>query len=169
MLSLLLAAALMGPPCEKYPCSFPSPDGCNTVTCEYEGGGCTSTLVYCSKTEVVGPAQYQPPDTDRVVLINLADRMADHGWWVGMASAADLGTTGWALHKCPTCYEQNPLGVNVESRIALKLAAMTGTMGAIWKLEKSGHSKEAKIARWIYVGVCAGLAVNNSVHAIRGK
>jgi hypothetical protein len=108
--------------------------------------------------------RYTPPPP--VLSVDLADDMADHAFWLGMAMAGDLGSTAWALRRCVPCSEGNPLGPDVEARVALKMAGGTAAMVAAWKLEKGGHSDVAKGLRWGVVAVHAIAIVINSKHAI---
>ena len=97
----------------------------------------------------------------------IADDAADHCALVVAGGAADLMATGWALSRCPTCYEANPLGVNVEARLALKTGGMAGACWLSYKLERRGHRKAAKIFSRTWFFLSMGLAVNNVVHGIR--
>ena len=101
------------------------------------------------------------------VTVTLADRMADHALWLGLTGSADLYTTGWALDRCPTCYEGNQAGFNVESRIALKTAGTIGILGVCWGLEKGNHHKTALILRWTYVAIGFVAIGNNTYHALK--
>jgi hypothetical protein len=109
----------------------------------------------------------EPPP--QVVTIDLADRMAGHAAALGFASAADLLTTSWALRRCPACNEANPLGADVEARVALKLGYGTAALGACWLLERGNHRGWAKAVRWSAVVLFAGAAASNATHAIRRK
>lgn len=82
----------------------------------------------------------------------------DLAWVVG-SHAADLYSTAWALHR--GAREANPLGPDVESRIALKMAGSATTGLTLWKLRRDGHGKTATIIRWLYVAGNAALVVNN--------
>jgi len=89
----------------------------------------------------------------------IADDFARDLSWVVGSHAADLYSTAWALHR--GAREANPLGPDVESRIALKMASCATTGLSLWKLRRSGHGKTATIARWLYVVGNAALVVNN--------
>jgi hypothetical protein len=95
--------------------------------------------------------------------------MAGHAAAIGFASAADFGSTSWALRRCPTCLEGNALGPDVEARLSLKLAYSTAALGACWLLERSHHHGSALIVRWTAVGVFGAATANNLVHGARRK
>lgn len=99
----------------------------------------------------------------------IADDVIEDAVWIGLASAADLYTTSWALRECPTCFERNPLGQDAEARIALKVGTYPLAVGICYWLRRSDHNNWATAVRWVLVGVQGALAVNNSVHAIRGR
>jgi opacity protein-like surface antigen len=113
------------------------------------------------------PKTATPPG--QYVTIDLATRMAGHAAAIGFASAADLMTTSWALRQCPNCGETNPLGADVEARIALKLGYGTAALGACWLLERSNHRGWAKAVRWSAVAIFVAAAGSNTAHAIRGR
>lgn len=89
--------------------------------------------------------------------------------WIGTSSAADLFTTAWALHRCPSCYEGNPLGFSVESRVALKAGAAVLVTGGCYKLRRDGHHSSATALRWTFAIISFGLAANNAYHAIKQR
>jgi hypothetical protein len=124
----------------------------------------TSEIGDAEGMELRSYARTVPPPP--VFTVDLADRMSDHAFWLGMAMAGDLGSTAWALRRCAPCSEGNPLGPDVEARVALKMAGGTAAMVAAWKLEKGGHSDVAKGLRWGVVAVHAIAIVINSKHAI---
>jgi hypothetical protein len=98
-------------------------------------------------------AQPSPP-----VTMDLADRMADHAWRVGMGTALDWGSTGFCMWNNPNCVEANPLIKNDMMFVGIKTAVAVSTMASSWKLERDGHSREAKILTriyfWLGVGLC---------------
>ena len=74
--------------------------------------------------------------------------------------AADVGSTYYALHRCPGCYEGGLLGS--ANRVAVgKVAFSAGTILLCREMRKRGHKREA---RWVAVGVAlvgGALAVHN--------
>lgn len=99
----------------------------------------------------------------------IADAFGRDLYWLVGGHAADLYTTAWALHRCLECREGNPLGPTSEARIAIKMAGTASTGLTLWKLRRSGKHKAANVLRWASVAVNAGLAINNTIHAIRRK
>jgi hypothetical protein len=99
---------------------------------------------------------------------DLADRMALHAATVGFAFSADMGTTSWALRRCPKCFEAG-LGSDVEARVSLHVAYGTAALGACWLLERSGHRGWARAVAAGTAGIFGGAAVSNSIHAVRRK
>lgn len=102
------------------------------------------------------------PDAPPVVVVPVEKIADDYGRdlaWVVGSHAADLYSTAWALHR--GAREANPLGPDVESRIALKMAGSATTGLTLWKLRRDGHGKTATIIRWLYVAGNAALVVNN--------
>lgn len=116
--------------------------------------------------ELAGPPA--PKGYRAVPVEDLADRFAGHAALIGFSFAADMGTTSWALRRCPTCYERG-LGADVEARVALHLAAATATVGGVYVLERTGHKNWARAVAIVTGGIFLGAAVNNSVHAIRRR
>lgn len=99
----------------------------------------------------------------------IADEFGRDLYWVVGSHAADLYSTAWALHRCPTCAEGNIFGPTAEARIAMKMATLASTGMTLWKLRRDGHGKSATILRWTYVAINSVFVVNNTVHAIRKK
>ena len=117
--------------------------------------------------EQAGPPA--PRDYRAVVKVeDLADRMVLHGAVIGGSFAADMGTTSWALRRCPTWFEAG-LGTDVEARMALHLAYGTAALGACWLLERSGHRGWARAVAAGTAVVFGGAAVSNSIHAVRRR
>lgn len=113
------------------------------------------------------------PDAAQAVSVAPVERIADDfgrdlAWVVGSHSA-DLYSTAWALHRCPSCREGNPLGPSSEARIALKMAGTASTGLTLWKLRRAGKNRAATILRWTAVAVNVGLTVNNTRRAIRER
>jgi hypothetical protein len=77
------------------------------------------------------------------VTVTLANRAVAESVAVGLTGAFDLYTTGLALSRCPTCVEANPIGPNVETRVAMKAAGTLGAVSMIWFLESHGRHKAA--------------------------
>lgn len=115
---------------------------------------------------LTGPPAPKPRTVVKVE--DIADRMATHTAVIGFAFAADMGTTSWALRRCPTCFEAG-LGADVEARTALHLGYGTAALGACWLLERSGHKNWARAIAAGSAAVFGGAAVSNSIHAIRGR
>lgn len=111
------------------------------------------------------PKQYRAPNA---LTVDLADRMVNHVFWLGTASAADLMSTSAALRWCSTCRESNPAGWDAEARISLKAGMFFAVTAVCWKLEKDGHPRGAAILRWVFVGESLAFAASNTAHAIRG-
>jgi len=80
---------------------------------------------------------------------------------LSLAAGADVASTHYALSRCQTCYERNPLMREAAGQVALKAASIAGTAWACDRLRKDGHGGLAKVLRWTVVGVWGGLAVNN--------
>jgi len=98
---------------------------------------------------------------------DIADESARDMYWLVGGHAADLYSTAWALERCPTCLEGNPLGPTPEARIALKMAS-TASLGLImFKLRRSGHGRAASLVRWSTVALHAIVTANNTRHALR--
>jgi len=112
---------------------------------------------------------YTPPPRRPVPIEQIADDLAADGVWLGLAVAADLGTTAWALRACSTCVEGNPLGPDVESRIALKAAAYPAAMGVTYWLRRKGHGRFATGLRWGAIVAMGWAAANNATHALRRR
>jgi hypothetical protein len=82
----------------------------------------------------------------------------DLAWVIG-SHAADLYSTAWSLRHGAS--EANPLGPDVESRLALKMASCATAGLTLWKLRRDGHDRAAKALRVFYVLVNAALVTNN--------
>jgi hypothetical protein len=113
----------------------------------------------------IGPP---PPSGPQYLTTAVADHTADHLAWIGVTLSADLLSTSWGLHRCPTCYEGG-FGPDAEARIALKMGTAAGIGWSCYKLERWGHRNWALAMRWIYVGGTWVLVANNVTHAIRGR
>lgn len=73
----------------------------------------------------------------------------------------DLWSTEYALARCPTCREGNPLGLSRPARTALKGAFVVGAVAGLHKVRRDGHPVWAK---WLGRGLLAvqvGATVNN--------
>lgn len=136
----------------------------------YRSITCTSTTRpicrYSDTGELIGAPLVE---VQNALTVDLADRMAGHAGALGLASAADMFTTSWALRRCPSCAERNPFGADVEARLALKLGYGTAALGACWLLERGNHRGWAKVVRWSAVAIFTAAAANNAVHAIRRR
>jgi len=122
-----------------------------------------ASSLWVAASEAGAREQVQPV----VPVERVADKFASDLTWLVASHAADLGSTAWALRRCNVCAEGNPLGPDAESRLALKLAGVSATGLAIWKLRRAGHNRGATVLRWSAVAVNAALAVHNSRIAIR--
>lgn len=110
-----------------------------------------------------------PPQAVTVPVEQIADRTASCITWVVGAGAADLYSTSWALARCPSCREANPLGFNSEARIGLKMASGAAFGLACYALERKGHPGWAKIVKWTYVGLTGFFVGNNVFHGARRR
>jgi hypothetical protein len=89
-----------------------------------------------------------------------------------IATGADLGTTGVALDRCPTCGESNPLGVNVETRVGLKFAQTGAEIGLCLlsaKHMQTDPTSSHRHAKWLSRALRLLVIVNNSYAAVMGK
>lgn len=90
---------------------------------------------------------------------------------VGVSTAADLGSTEWALSRpVPpgwTIREGNPVMASQGVRMGLKTAGTVGILIASHKLSSTGHKRASRVLRWSAVVVFSGLAVNNALQARR--
>ena len=80
-----------------------------------------------------------------------------------IGTAADLGSTDWAIGQNVGCFESNPLLPRVESRVAGKIAlsAFRGTVSYI--LRRRGHKRAADVFR--YAGLATDLLLTtNNLH-----
>lgn len=93
-----------------------------------------------------------------------ADDLATDALIIGAGQGLDVGSTYYALHRCPGCYEGGLLGS--ANKVAIgKVAFSAGTVLLCHELRKSGHKREA---RWVAIGVAvAGGAL--AVHNIRAS
>jgi hypothetical protein len=126
--------------------------------------------------ELVGPPAPEP----RFVALRLAERPIsarreaafDVAWMAG-AAGFELATKVYALDRCSSCYEANPLaraadgGVEISKAVLLKAAATAGVGALCYKFHREGHHRKAKLARWIVVGVWITAGAVNLVQAHR--
>ena len=84
-----------------------------------------------------------PPDhqAQHAKIARGADGTAADLTWLSLGAAADLYTTAWALHACPSCYESNALGFDSEARVALKVASTITAAGACYAVRRRGHHR----------------------------
>jgi hypothetical protein len=99
----------------------------------------------------------------------MADEFARDLVWLGLGLSADMLSTSWALKECPSCYEANPLGHDVEARVALKLGMASAIGGLQYKLRRGGHHGWARALRWVGAVVHGAATVNNGINAAKGK
>lgn len=150
-------AEVTGPPAPKgYRSQFRS------ITCT------TGIPVVCRYSDTGELVSGGTVEVEKALTVNLADRMALHAGVIGFAFAADMGTTSWALRRCPTCFERG-FGPDVEARTALHIGYGTAALGACWLLERSGHRGWARVVAAGTAGVFGGAALSNSIHAIRRR
>jgi len=109
-----------------------------------------------------------PPAPDKYAILEapspLRQTRTDLAWMAG-AAALDLGTTEFALRRCETCREGNPLGSSPNARLGLKLGVTAGVSALCYHLHKQGHHRKAKIARWTVVGAWVAASVVNLTHS----
>lgn len=110
-------------------------------------------------------ARADVPPAVTVPVERIADDYGRDLAWVVGSHAADLYSTAWALRRGAT--EANPLGPDVESRLALKMASCATTGLSLWKLRRDGHGKTATVIRWLYVAGNGLLVANNIWQAKR--
>lgn len=111
--------------------------------------------------EMVGPPE---PRTLAVEATPWRQTQTDLAWMAG-AAALDLGTTEFALRRCKTCREGNPLGGSLNARLGLKLGVTAGVSVLCHHLHKHGRHREARISRWIVVGGWVAASVVNLTHS----
>jgi hypothetical protein len=87
---------------------------------------------------------------------------------LSIAAAADLGSTHYALSRCPSCHETKPFMREPALGVLTKAAGVAGGAVLCRKLRKSGHGRTAKVVRWVVAGVWLGLAARN-LHVARGR
>jgi hypothetical protein len=109
-----------------------------------------------------------PPQYTTQQIVSVADGIAADSLKLGLGWALDTGSTGIALDRCPTCYESNPAGINVETRMSLKLAGNLTALGACYVLRRTGHSRAASVLSWLGLGLQAAASANNLRLAARG-
>lgn len=85
-----------------------------------------------------------------------------------IGAGMDLGSTAAGI-KYANAAEANPLGFDVESRVALKFSQLGVTGTACYLANKGGRTKLAKIASWVSFGIQAIFTANNTYLAIKGK
>ena len=124
---------------------------------------------------IKNPEQFQLCVEDRLMALEQTvkdhERIAVNTWkcfnGALVGGGMDLGTTALALADHPTeVKEANPLGFNVESRVALKFAQVGITGWGCYILEKTGHSKMASIASKSSLLAQLGFAANNFIRTL---
>ena len=89
-----------------------------------------------------------------------ADDLAMDALIIGAGQGADVGSTYYALHRCPGCYEGGLLGS--ANRVAVGKVVFSGaTLLLCREMRKHGHKREA---RWVAIGVAVvggALAAHN--------
>ena len=97
---------------------------------------------------------YEGPGPLRAAAIDAA--------WVAGAGAFDVAVSRYAQDRCPSCSELNPLARATGGRFdtsdaALLKAGFTAGFALVsYELHKAGRHREAKLARWVVVGVWVG-------------
>jgi hypothetical protein len=122
----------------------------STTAGERQSTLCDLTLVGCVQGSI---------SSGLIPVERIADDYGRDLAWVVGSHAADLYSTAWALRH--GAREANPLGPDVESRLALKMASCASTGLTLWKLRRDGHGKTATVLRWLYVVGNGALVVNN--------
>ena len=88
-----------------------------------------------------------------------ADSLALDLVLISFGTAADLGSTDWAISK--GCSEGNPLLPRVESRVAGKIALSAFRGGVAYMLRRHGKSKVANVWRWTGLATDLAISTNN--------
>jgi hypothetical protein len=78
---------------------------------------------------------------------------------LSLAAAADLASTHVAMQR--GAVELNPLMREPAAAFVFKAATVAGTAALCSELRDRGHSRAAKVARWVVAGVWLGIAANN--------
>jgi hypothetical protein len=66
---------------------------------------------------------------------------------IGAGQGADIGSSYWALNRCPSCREH---GLGITGKAATGLAFSAGTVVLCRELRKTGHGKSA---RWLAISM----------------
>lgn len=80
---------------------------------------------------------------------------------LGLAAAADFASTHYALQRCASCSEGNPVMSEPAVSLALKGAGVAAVALGCERLRRAGHGRAAKVLRWSAVAIWMGLAANN--------
>ena len=86
---------------------------------------------------------------------------------VAGAASADISSTKYALRNCISCYEGNPFMQDDKMLILSKTAATVLVVTGCNKLRKNGHTRAAKVLRYMAVGVWLSVSANNFKQGIR--
>jgi hypothetical protein len=80
---------------------------------------------------------------------------------ISVAAFADLASTHYALEKCQTCFEVNPLIRDPVTSVLVKAASVAAITKINHELRKRNKRKTAKFIRYAVVSIWMGLAINN--------
>jgi hypothetical protein len=86
---------------------------------------------------------------------------------LSVGAGLDLASTQYALDRCQTCYEANPLMRDPGARYALKVASTAAAVWVCYELRRTGHHKAATTLRWALFAALVGVATNNYLQATR--
>jgi hypothetical protein len=86
---------------------------------------------------------------------------------IGGGLMVDLWSTEFALARCPSCREGNPLGLTKSERIYLKGATAAAEIAVCHKLRRDGHPVWAKWTGRLILGLQAFAAADNVRLGIR--
>lgn len=120
----------------------------NTVVCYDSTGRNPFTIYFSPKSDYA----------DALVVDLLAN---------SFGTAADLGSTDWAISK--GCGEANPLLPRPESRVAGKIALSALRGGVAYLLRSHGKKKLADVWRWAGLATDFAITTNNVVCGTKGK
>jgi hypothetical protein len=107
-------------------------------------------------------------NTEKAVVVpveKIADDVVKDVVWIVRSHAFDLGTTALVIRNGGT--ELNPLGPDVESRIALKMFGSASGALACWEFRRAGKHRTANIFRWVTVGANVAFGMSNLYQAFK--
>ena len=77
---------------------------------------------------------------------------------LSLAASADLASTHYALARCATCREGNPLMGQPAGAVAIKAAGVAAVAWGCGRLRRAGHPRAAKVLLWGVAGLWVGAA-----------